>query len=402
MQNKINLTKNAISSLNWSGSKPQEFYWDNKQQNLALRITSGAKSFVFQRKLNGKKISKTIGRAENMSVEEARERARKLSTQVDDGIDPNVASKLSRTEKLTTYDLYNELLKAKKRKALTLRDYKKCIEVYFEAWRDLPWKSISRDMVLKKFNNIAEAHGNAQANQSIRFLNALGNYAINVYEEVFLINPASVVRKLKAWKVVKPRDNYVSDKNIKPLLMEIRRQDNFVVKSYLEVLLLTGARKAETLKLEWKNINFDSREIIWVDTKNGEDKYAPISNRVFEILQSLKRSAGDNRYVFYSTDRTGKQSHLINPNKTLKKVRDKLGIKCSLHDLRRTFMSHLDALGCPQSSIKVLTGQKLNDVLNKHYVQKNKEVLRQWVEKYYSFILSADKVININRHEKAA
>ena len=401
-QNKINLTKNTIASLKWSGKRAQEFYWDTKQQNLALRLTSGARSYVFQRKLNGKKISKTIGRSENMSVEEARERVRKLSIQVDDGIDPKVASKQSRIEKLTTLDLYNEMIKAKKRKALTLRDYKKCIDIYFILWRDLPWKSVSKDMVLKKFNQIAEAHGNAQANQAIRFLNALGNYALNVYEEVFLINPASVVRKLKAWKTVKPRDNYVSENKIKPLIMEIRQQDNLVVRSYLEILLLTGARKSETLGLEWSNINLDTRDIIWIDTKNGEDKHVPMTNRIFDIIKELKKSAADNKYVFYSTNKIGKQSHLTNPNKTLKKINDKLGIKCSLHDMRRTFMSHLDALGCPQSSIKVLTGQKLNDVLNKHYVQKNKEVLRQWAEKYYSFILSADKVIKINRHEKAA
>ena len=115
-QNKINLTKNTIASLKWSGKRAQEFYWDTKQQNLALRITSGARSYVFQRKLNGKKISKTIGRSENMSVEEARERVRKLSIQVDDGIDPKVASKQSRIEKLTTLDLYNEMIKAKKEK----------------------------------------------------------------------------------------------------------------------------------------------------------------------------------------------------------------------------------------------------------------------------------------------
>lgn len=88
--------------------------------------------------------------------------------------------------------LYEEMIKAKKRKPLTLRDYKNCIDIYFDNWKNLPWKSISKEMVLKKFNDLAEKHGNAQANLAIRFLNALGNYALNVYEEVFLVNPASV------------------------------------------------------------------------------------------------------------------------------------------------------------------------------------------------------------------
>ena len=399
-KNKINLTKSSINALNWKDNKPQEFYWDSKQQNLALRITSGAKSFVFQRKLNGKKISKTVGRAENMSVEEARERVRKLSIQVDDGVNPNIASKLSSVENITTMQLYLEMIKAKKRKPLTVRDYKKCIEAYFASWKDLPWKSISKDMVLKKFNSIAEDHGNAQANLAIRFLNVLGNYALNVHEEVFLVNPASIVRKLKAWKVVKPRETYVKDKDIKPLLLEIRALDNVVVKGYLEILLLTGARKSETLSLEWVNIDLVDKEIVWVDTKNGEDKHIPMSNRIFQIFSFLKTHAGNNKYVFFSVNKNGQPTHLTNPNKTLNKITKHLGIKCSLHDMRRTFMTHLDALGCPQSSIKVLTGQKLNDVLNKHYVQKNRDVLRQWSEKYYNFILASDKVIKISDYSK--
>lgn len=400
--NEINFSKSTIDALKWKGEKPQEFYWDSKQANLALRITRGSKAFIFQRKLKGKKISKTIGRAETMTTEDARKRAAKLSTQVDDGIDPNFASKLSQIEKLTMLELYGEMIKAKKRKPLTLRDYKNCIDKYFHSWNDLPWKSISKEMVLKKFNKIAEDHGDAQANLAIRFLSALGNYALNVYEEAFLINPASVIRKLSAWKTIKPRDNYVQDKDIKPLLMEIRRQDNLVIKSYLEILLLTGARKSETLSLEWAKVDLSVKEIIWVDTKNGEDKYVPMCNRIFEVMKVLKENAGDNKYVFFSTNKNGKPSHLVNPNKTLKKISGKLGIKCSLHDLRRTFMSHLDALGCPQSSIKVLTGQKLNDVLNKHYVQKNRDVLKQWVEKYYAYILNSDKVIDISEHSRAA
>jgi len=400
--NEINFSKNIIDALKWKGERPQEFYWDSKQANLALRITRGSKSFIFQRKLKGKKISKTIGRAETMSADEARKRAAKLSTQVDDGIDPIVASKLSEIERLTTIQLYEEMIKAKKRKPLTLRDYKNCIDNYFDTWKNLPWKSITKEMVLKKFNDLAKQHGNAQANLAIRFLNALGNYALNVYEEAFLVNPASVIRKLKAWKVIKPRDTYINDRHIKSFLLCIRKQDNLVVRSYIEILLLTGARKNETLCLKWKNIDFNLKEIVWLDTKNGEDKHVPMCDRIFDMLKILKDNAGANEYVFFSRDKNGNPSHLVNPNKTLKKIRDELAIKCSLHDLRRTFTSHLDALGCPQSNIKVLTGQKLNDVLNKHYVQKNRQVLKQWVEKYYEYILSADKVINISKHSKAA
>ena len=83
-------------------------------------------------------------------------------------------------------------------------------------------------------------------------------------------------------------------------------------------------------------------------------------------------------------------------------ITKKIGIECSTHDLRRTFATHMDTIGCPQSSTKVLMGQKVTDVLNKQYVRKNRVVLKLWLEKYYDFLTMTKKVVSIDDYQRRA
>lgn len=67
----------------------QVFLWDTEARGLAVRITSGgAKSFIFQGKLNGTTIRKKIGSCDNWTLSDARAEARQLQTLIDQKIDP--------------------------------------------------------------------------------------------------------------------------------------------------------------------------------------------------------------------------------------------------------------------------------------------------------------------------
>ncbi len=65
----------------------------------------------------------------------------------------------------------------------------------------------------------------------------------------------------------------------------------------------TGMRRGEILKLKWSNINFDDRTAYLEDTKNGEDRYVPLSIKVIELLSSIKQS---NNLVFLKLEKTAK------------------------------------------------------------------------------------------------
>ena len=63
--------------------------------------------------------------------------------------------------------------------------------------------------------------------------------------------------------------------------------------TYLKPLILiaieTGLRQVELVKLMWSDIDLDSRLLKVRDTKNGEDRVVPMSNKALSILKSLPR-----------------------------------------------------------------------------------------------------------------
>lgn len=402
-ESEILFEKEIINSIQWkarrnaSGHAIEDWYIDQDHNNHYLRVNEFSKSFYFIKKRNGRKYKIRIGDIDVHSVRDSRKQCTTYSCNVDKGIDPRFDKD---SNEITLFVLYEEMLGEKVRKANTLRDYKKCMESYFQDWAHKSWISITKENVITRFKKLADKHGEAQANQAMRFLHAIGNYALDVYEETFLKNPVAVITKRKMWKEIKPRDIFIEEKYLTPFLTELKKRKSLVGRSYVEFVLLTGLRKAEASILTWDRIDLDQDIMIFNDTKNKEDKYIPISDRTKQILLELKNiSPANNPYVFPSKDKHGNPSHYSNPDRIMEIVTKKIGIICSTHDLRRTFATHMDAIGCPQSSTKVLMGQKVKDVLNKHYVRKNKAVLKLWLEKYYDFITATNKVVSIDDYQ---
>lgn len=85
----IELTAGAIERLTCPPDKQQVFLRDSKAPGLRVRVTgAGAKSYVFERKLNRQTIRRTIGDVRAWSIEQARTEARNLAVLLDTGQDP--------------------------------------------------------------------------------------------------------------------------------------------------------------------------------------------------------------------------------------------------------------------------------------------------------------------------
>lgn len=85
---RVNLTPERIRKAACPPDKQQAFLWDKESPRLAVRVTTKAKSFIFEGKLNRVTIRKTIGACSAWTVEEARKEANRLQRLVDKGIDP--------------------------------------------------------------------------------------------------------------------------------------------------------------------------------------------------------------------------------------------------------------------------------------------------------------------------
>ena len=78
----------------------QAFLWDAKTPGLGLRATvSGAKTYIFQAKLNGSTVRVTIG--DPPTLDKAQKAARDLQQLVDDGKDPREVRAEQRTARET-------------------------------------------------------------------------------------------------------------------------------------------------------------------------------------------------------------------------------------------------------------------------------------------------------------
>jgi hypothetical protein len=83
------LTLLRIDGFSCPDGKAQAFLWDTEVPRLAVRVTrAGAKSFIFESKLNGKTVRLTIGPTSGWLLDDARAEARRLQTLVDRGEDP--------------------------------------------------------------------------------------------------------------------------------------------------------------------------------------------------------------------------------------------------------------------------------------------------------------------------
>jgi hypothetical protein len=77
------LTAGAIERLTCPTGKQQAFMRDTKAPGLRVRVTAaGAKSYVFEAKLNRQTIRRTLGDVRTLSIEDARDAARTLAKTV--------------------------------------------------------------------------------------------------------------------------------------------------------------------------------------------------------------------------------------------------------------------------------------------------------------------------------
>ena len=151
-------------------------------------------------------------------------------------------------------------------------------------------------------------------------------------------------------------------------------------RNFIELLLLTGLRKSEALRLKWDNINWDKKYLTLHDTKNSRDHFVPLTRSTLHVLER-QRTATDRRdsmYVFPS--RYDDQKPMTEPKSQLAAICKASGLKFTLHDLRRTFATHASSFGVSHDMIKRALNHKSGDV-TEGYIISQLDSLRPVFEK---------------------
>ena len=375
LADRVNLTAGSIERLTCPIGKQQAFMRDSEAPGLRVRITSaGAKSFVFEAKLNRQTIRRTIGDVKVWSIEQARTEARRLAVLLDNGQDPReiqrqqqaakAAERAAATAKALTvgevWPLYLESGKPKRRDAWKPR-YRADLEAMAAPGGEpkkrglgvtrqgplypllaLPLAAVNEDTLKIWYDREAVA-GKHQAARALMMFRGFLRWCSARPEYRSLIDrdagkAAAIVENLPSNT---RRTDALEAAQVSGWWTGVEQLSNRTASAYLRVLLLTGARREELAALTWENVDFQWRKLTIAD-KVEITRTIPLSPYVAHMLATLPRVGS---YVFAST---GKAGRITDSRTSHTKALQSAGIKgLTIHGLRRSFSLLGEAAGAP-------------------------------------------------------
>jgi integrase len=328
------LTKRAVEGLEVQSQ--DYFIWDRDIAGFGVRVfPSGRKAYLIQYRVGGRSRRRTIGAHGILTAEEARNEARKLLGDVAKGGNP--AEERRRQQKAPTVaslcDRFLSEYVPEHCKPLTARDYssivRRCIKPSLGSHKII---DVSRSDIVNFHYSLRETP--YQANRALSVLSKIFNLAEDWGLRSDGTNPARRVKKFR--EVEKKR--YLRDEELERLgetlsdALEGGSESVFIV-SAIQLLVLTGCRLSEILRLRWDYVTAHHLEL--PDSKTGRRRI-PLPSMAHEILMDLPRREG-NPFVILGRTATGP---LIDLQKPWRRIRKRAGLEdVRLHDLRHTYAS---------------------------------------------------------------
>ena len=391
----VRFTKTNIEALPPAKPGRRDYYSDPNTKALSLRLAvspTGNKSWLVQRRVNGRPRNFTLGSYPAISPDSARKKAAELLTDIAHGKTPEAKRAEQSAERLTLRTALESLLNDRDLSPQTVRQYRQCCQSALKDWMDRPLTDISREMVAERHANISKKPGPrsndraAYANVVMRTLRSVWNHAASAYtdsrgESLLPPNPVDRLSSTRAWNKVKRRRTYIHAEQMPAWLNAVetlraqppRTMPN-TVGDYLLFLLLTGFRRNEAATLPWADVEMTDRTVTLRDTKNDQDHIVPMSDALFDLL-SARRAADPAGVFVFPSDRG--QGPIVEPRRYVKEVIAESGVDFVLHDLRRTFCTVAESLDMSHYALKRLMNHKMTGDVTAGYIGGNVERLRQ-------------------------
>lgn len=389
----FNFIKKTLDSLPLPAKGKRLYVYDTKVRGLELMVTEqGSKSFKVYRKLNDKPVRITLGKYPEMTVEEARNEAQKIISEMIKGKNPNDEKKKLRAE--TTFgelfSLYMERY-SKHHKKTWKYDEKDVPRFLGHLFRK-KISGITKQEIQSIHEKIGKENGLYQANRLLARIHIIYNKAIEWGWEG--INPAQGIKKFKE----KSRDRFLHPDELPRFFESLDKETNDTIRDYIYVSLFTGVRRSNVLAMRWEDINVERKEWLVPETKNGEHLRVHLIDTVIGILNTRLKKHGKGEWVFEGPGRTG---HLMEPKAGWKRILERAGIKdLRLHDLRRTLGSWQAATGANSFMIGRSLGHKTTQS-TAVYARLNLDPVRDSVEKATQAMLQSMRKVGDDEMESA-
>ncbi|MCH8172261.1 MAG: site-specific integrase, partial [Proteobacteria bacterium] len=215
------------------------------------------------------------------------------------------------------------------------------------------------DDVVKFRNQVTEGRGEdnrkarggrGAASKTLGLLSVIFSRAIK--EKYITVNPVVGVRRPKDRKLERflTLEEFTRLGNALALAEKNKSETEYVIAA-IRLLIFTGCRRSEILKLQWAQVDTQRAMLFLTDSKTGP-KPVYLSAPALDILKNLTKEA-KNPYVICGT----KKAYHADITRPWERIKKKAGLTdVRLHDLRHSYASIGASGGVPLQIIGKLLG----------------------------------------------
>lgn len=369
---KVKITKTLIEGAQ-TPEKSELLIWDTILPGFYVSVRpSGRKSFYAVYRLrNHKQQRMKLGDFPTITVEEAREKYKDLTTQAFNGVDPvkqireRASAEADPAISGTVNDLYKKYMAEH---AIHKKPSSAANDVIYWERHILPRlgskavRSVTRGDITSVHNSISQ-----EVNSKGQLKTTTANRVLEVLKKAFNLaedwewrpegsNPCRKVKKFAE----KPRRRYLSMSECVSLygvLSNYLTDERYRARqvAYLVFLLLyTGGRRGEIITAKWKYLVPERGVLALPDTKANRPQDVQLGNEALEVLSWIRADQEKNGYSGeYIFDGHVKGQPLKDEGDHWDNIRLKAGlIDFRMHDLRHSFASFMAMTTGSQVMIK--------------------------------------------------
>ena len=286
---KVNLTKQFIDKI--TIKTIEQVFYDLKTTGLNLKVSSsGRKTFyLYFRNNSGDQKRPKIGVFGVLTLEQARAKAKTMLGEIAKGNDPSKEKKVKEPKLHDFVELFKTRHIDQIVKPSTAQTYQSLISsVILPRLGKMRLNEIRRSDIESLL--IHNDKRRTTANHAMTLLKLMFKKAQQWEVTMTVLNPCSNIQKFKT----STKERFLSEKDIALLInvlsqfehQKLAPQNAIIV---IKLLILTGCRKNEIVKLKWDEVRLDDGILRLIDSKTG-GKDVILSTEAIEILKAIPKS----------------------------------------------------------------------------------------------------------------
>jgi len=262
---KRTLSDRLLRSLAQPRAAPQEI-WDQQLRGFGCRVSKqGTVSFFAMRRLRGshKSVRIKLGNFPAMPLAEARQRARSLLIEMQDGVDPRARkaeeARIAAAAEASTFGAVTEafIIRHVVSKRTAREIERRIRRELVPRWGKRPITSITRADVIAVIDDIADRGHPEAARQTLVYARRLFRWAVPRYDLQYAPTDHLAAKDLVGAK--KPRQRVLSDSELALIWRATEGWEAAYYGPFVRLLLFLGVRRSELGRAVWGEFNLPVR-----------------------------------------------------------------------------------------------------------------------------------------------